>query len=194
MPQNIDVQFMPFVSGAIQRETLFELYRLLLHPHIEKTFGWNEADQQARFEAEHPNSVIKLIQIDTVFTGFTATRLDKNSLHITLLLLKPEFQGRGIGEKSMIQIQSAAEVLQLPVTLSCFTNNHRALAFYQRLGYRVIASDKNFVDLTNTPITKWPQAKFAWRGMSVIDYRSELKNVINRDVQGKQLLLHRRQP
>lgn len=147
--KNIDIQLIPFVPGTIQRDTLFDLYRLLLHSHIEKTFGWNEADQRARVTTEHPNSLIKLIKIGTVFTGFAATRLDQSSLHITLLLLKPEFQGQGIGKQSMQQLQAEANALQLPVTLSCFTNNHRALAFYQHLGYRISSSDEYFVDLTN---------------------------------------------
>jgi ribosomal protein S18 acetylase RimI-like enzyme len=154
MLQNRDIQLIPFELGEIQRETLFALYRLLLHPYIETAFGWNEMDQQNRFESEHPNSAIKLIKINTVFTGFAATRLDKSSFHVTLLLLEPEFQSRGIGEQSMLQIQAEARAIQLPVTLSCFTSNHRALAFYQRIGYRITSSDENFVDLTNAPIAR----------------------------------------
>jgi ribosomal protein S18 acetylase RimI-like enzyme len=147
MQQDIDLQLVPFERGVIQRETLFGLYRLLLYPYIEATFGWDESDQQARFSAEHPNSAIKLIQIDTVFAGFLATRIDQRSLHITLLLLKPDFQSRGIGEQCILQVQAEADTIQLPITLSCFASNHRALAFYQRLGYRIINSDEHFIDL-----------------------------------------------
>jgi ribosomal protein S18 acetylase RimI-like enzyme len=154
MPQHFDLQLVPGATDTVQRQTLFALYKLLLHPYIEATFGWRESEQQARFETEHPNSAIELIQINTVLAGFVATRLDPNSLHITLLLLKPKFHSQGIGEQVLLRIQSKAKALQLPVTLSCFTRNHRALAFYQRLGYHIINHDENFVDLTNALTTQ----------------------------------------
>jgi ribosomal protein S18 acetylase RimI-like enzyme len=40
------------------------------------------------------------------------------------------------------------------VTLSSFTNNQRAIRFYQRLGYKVIEGDQAFVSLSRSLVRK----------------------------------------
>jgi ribosomal protein S18 acetylase RimI-like enzyme len=147
MQQDIDICIIPFTAGIAQRDMLFDLYCLLLRPYIETIFGWDDIVQRTRFEVEYPDSSIKLIQVDTIIAGFISTRFSQNSLHVSLLLLLPEFQCSGIGSFSMHYIQAEARVNQLPVTLSCFSKNHRALSFYKQLGYQIVESDDHFVNL-----------------------------------------------
>lgn len=52
------------------------------------------------------------------------------------LFLLQEHQGKDIGRRCMLLIMEEARQLGLPVRLRVMKVNPRALAFYQRLGFR----------------------------------------------------------
>lgn len=61
-----------------------------------------------------------------------------DALHLNTLVIHPMFQGKGIGTQVMKRMGEMALGRNLKGTRLCVqTNNHRALAFYQKLGYAV---------------------------------------------------------
>ncbi len=59
-------------------------------------------------------------------------------LKIHKLFILPEYQSRGIGEGAMMLIIKDADNSKLPVRLRVLKVNPKALAFYQRLGFKQI--------------------------------------------------------
>ncbi|MFZ6654554.1 GNAT family N-acetyltransferase [Undibacterium sp. TJN19] len=57
--------------------------------------------------------------------------------YIHHLYVHPEAKGRGLGKSLLLYLQ---DFLPFPWRLKCVTNNHAALAFYQHLGWREVAS------------------------------------------------------
>jgi ribosomal protein S18 acetylase RimI-like enzyme len=66
-------------------------------------------------------------------------------VHVRELVIAPEYQGRGIGTALLRDAQARARSRGVPVHLGTFPQN-RALALYQRLGFREIErSDRHVV-------------------------------------------------
>ncbi len=81
-----------------------------------------------------------------------------DALHIHLLIIFPQYQGRQLGSAVMDRLYREAEREgKSRVTLSSFTDNQRAVRFYLRLGYKVVEGDEVFVSLSR-PVTRssWP--------------------------------------
>ena len=68
------------------------------------------------------------------------TKLEPDHCYLLGLGLIPGFQGRGIGRRVMECLQSESRQLRLPLRLSTFRINPRALGFYLSLGFRITAT------------------------------------------------------
>ena len=145
-----DIRLVPFSAPGPdpwpEHDALFSLYELTLRPHIEAAFGWDEGFQRQRWAA-YADQDRRQILIEGLAAGLLVLRQDPDALHVSLLLLDPAWQGRGLGRRVMERFQTEAETSGLPVTLSCFRGNTRALAFYQGLGYQISGEDEVFYDL-----------------------------------------------
>jgi ribosomal protein S18 acetylase RimI-like enzyme len=135
----------------VARSGLFSLYEAALRPYIEATLGWDQSYQLQRFERSYPPGEIQLIMVDRVFAGYVAIRETRSALHVSLLLLLPEFRRRGIGQRVMKHVHMAAAASHRKVTLSSFKRNTGALRFYARRGYAIRDGDDVFADLVFDP-------------------------------------------
>jgi GNAT superfamily N-acetyltransferase len=139
------IRLIPTLGGAVDRQALFELYKLSLHDYIDRTFGWDENFQQERFDMSYPDSECTSITIGSATAGYFALRNEVEAVHLSLLLLQPEFRNRGIGREVMQTLMSRAAEFNQPLNLSCFLCNTRAMRFYQKLGFSVVTKDEHFV-------------------------------------------------
>ncbi|RYD41565.1 MAG: GNAT family N-acetyltransferase [Verrucomicrobiaceae bacterium] len=77
-----------------------------------------------------------MIGHDGEMAGCLQTRQEADHLYVLGIGLHPRFQGRGIGAAVMDAVKQRAASMGLPVRLSVFRTNPRALEFYLRLGFR----------------------------------------------------------
>jgi ribosomal protein S18 acetylase RimI-like enzyme len=145
------VTLLPFSEGSIDRNTLYALYCLLLRQYIEPVFGWDEEFQQQRFEREYPLHQTFLVAHGVMTAGFIVLKCESKALHLSLLLLHPDFHSLGIGTRVMELVLAQAKSLRAPVTLSCFRRNDQALKFYNRHGFHTTHEDEHFSILTIVP-------------------------------------------
>jgi ribosomal protein S18 acetylase RimI-like enzyme len=141
------LDLLPASAARDERQKFFELYCASLRQHIEPAFGWDLDLQRRRFDQEYPSGNVSIVMFEGRRAGFLSVDPRSESVHVSLLLLEPEFQGLGIGRRVMdrVWVQSFEE--QRPVTLSCFRSNQRALRFYEGIGFEVRAVDEYFVNL-----------------------------------------------
>jgi ribosomal protein S18 acetylase RimI-like enzyme len=135
----------PFAQGAVGNAELFDLYEAALRGYIDLAFGWDEAMQRQRFRASYDPADIWLVEVSGETTGYIAVKTDHGQLHLSLLILKPRFQRRGIGRKVMDALVAMAAETGAGITLSCFLSNTGAKAFYESLGFAATAQDEHFV-------------------------------------------------
>jgi RimJ/RimL family protein N-acetyltransferase len=135
----------PMSEGTVDRLALFALYKLSLHEYIDQSFGWDDDFQQERFNTSYRDPEFTLITLGSVAAGYFALRNEGEAVHLSLMLMKPEFRNRGIGRKVMQTLMSRTAESNQPLTLSCFLGNQAAMSFYQKLGFRAVKKDEHFV-------------------------------------------------
>jgi|GEM_PF-15840 len=68
--------------------------------------------------------------------GFFSVSQLGDALHLNTLVLARDFQGQGLGQRAMTEVERIARNLHLArVTLGVQTNNARAIGLYRKLGY-----------------------------------------------------------
>ena len=139
------IRLLPMSEGLVDRQALFALYKMSLHEHIDQTFGWDENFQQERFNMSYRDPDFISVTLGSVTAGYLAVKDEIEEVHLSLLLLQPEYRSRGIGRQVMQTLLSRASESGRPLTLSCFLCNQGAMRFYQDLGFCVATKDEHFV-------------------------------------------------
>ncbi len=139
------IRLRPMSEGVVDRQALFSLYKLSLHEHIVQTFGWDESFQQERFNTSYRDPEFISITFGSVTVGYVALKDEIEEVHLSLLLLQPDYRGRGIGRQVMQTLMARASESGRPLTLSCFLCNQGAMRFYQKLGFSIVSKDEHFV-------------------------------------------------
>jgi len=67
-----------------------------------------------------------------------ATSEEPDGLHLTYLMLLPEYQGRGIGSELIREVIAGATTMGRPLLLHVLKVNKRAQGFYHRHGFEIV--------------------------------------------------------
>jgi len=118
----------------------YQLFKINLQQYIADTWGWNEIFQRHGFQANLPASSFMIASLGEEDIGGYCLLHKQNHLHLEMILLAPQHQGKGYGKQMMTQILDQARDQSLPVLLNVLKNNP-AHGFYRRLGFEVIAED-----------------------------------------------------
>jgi ribosomal protein S18 acetylase RimI-like enzyme len=137
----------PSRRAAIEADKpfLYSLYREAMHDLIDTTWGWDEAWQQGDFDKRFNKQIVSIVEIDSRAVGSLWTETLPNLLYISMILVTPEFQGQGIGTVVMRQVLEEAAAQGLPAGLSVLELNPRARLLYERLGFKVTATESPFI-------------------------------------------------
>lgn len=129
-------------------EQIFTVVKQGLFDHVDSVFGWDDVFQRDRLKTDYQSDWFHWVYVDDSRAGFLCFKRYDNALHVHLLVIEPQYQGKRIGAKVMnIVHQEAIAEMRQRVTLSSFTRNHRAIAFYRSLGYELVNTEENFVSL-----------------------------------------------
>ncbi|WP_323885287.1 GNAT family N-acetyltransferase [Aeromonas hydrophila] len=125
-----------------------------IFPYVEAVFGWDDEMQRERLTSEYEPHWFSWILAGSERVGLLCCKPYDDALHVHLLIIFPPHQGRQLGSAVMARLHhEAASEGRLRVTLSSFSANQRAIGFYRRLGYQVVAEEPAFVSLSR-PVTK----------------------------------------
>ncbi len=88
-----------------------------------------------QLRAEFDNQIFLKALIDASIIGSVRAYQTEGTCHIGRLVVKPDFQNRGIGSRLMNEIENRFEMAK---RFKLFTgdNSHRNLYLYHKLGYR----------------------------------------------------------
>lgn len=126
------------------REFLWTLHCHTMREVIERTWGWDEAWQQADFDRRFDEYLVSVIECDGCAAGGLLVEPKPDSVYIHELQLMPEYQSRGIGTAVIQGVIGDAVSRGVAVTLSVVPANPRAKQLYERLGFYVTAVEAPF--------------------------------------------------
>jgi ribosomal protein S18 acetylase RimI-like enzyme len=135
-------------ATAEDRELFWQLLSQAMRPYVEATWGWDAADQHARFVATFEPSACHVIELGGLPVG--GVRVDYATTPIRLLNIQilPQFQRQGLGSAIIMAVlQRAAD---RPVWLRVLKVNP-ARALYERLGFRVTGETETHWQLVHEP-------------------------------------------
>jgi len=135
LPEEYDLRF------AIIKDAIFE--------HVDAVFGWDDDFQQQRLNEEYDPTWFHWIYHEEQRVGLFCFKPYDDSYHVHFLVILPNFQDQGLGRNTMDYLHQLAQAeLRKSITLSSFSRNEKALAFYKRLGYEITHVEKDFYSLT----------------------------------------------
>ncbi|MCH7374909.1 GNAT family N-acetyltransferase [Aeromonas sp. MR19] len=139
-------------------EQRFAAVKQGIFPYVEAVFGWDDDFQRERLSSEYQPQWFSWILLGGERVGLLCCKPYDDALHIHLLIIFPQYQGRQLGSAVMDRLYREAEREgKSRVTLSSFTDNQRAARFYLRLGYKVVEGDEVFVSLSRSVTrSSWP--------------------------------------
>jgi ribosomal protein S18 acetylase RimI-like enzyme len=115
-----------------------EFFRLMVEEsagYLETALALMHSDLAAYRRQFEAVGEVQAICLEDEPAGFRWIELRGTTLHLHALVLKPAFQGQGIGTQALIDLETefagAAQVIELGVHQS----NGRAIALYQKQGY-----------------------------------------------------------
>ena len=117
-------------------DVLYPIFRAAMHHYVDLTWGWDEADQQARFHSGFPLDRALMILAGTEIIGDIATERRAEGWHLDRIEIHPRWQRRGIGTQLVGDLLTRARAEGLPVELQVLKVNP-ARRLYERLGFAV---------------------------------------------------------
>jgi ribosomal protein S18 acetylase RimI-like enzyme len=105
---------------------------------VMRQFGaWDEAWQDRRFRASWMPDAHEILLWDGVPCGYLGVDERGDDFYVREIVVRPEFQGRGIGTAILQGVIERARQRGLPVRLQALHRN-RAIELYRRLGFREV--------------------------------------------------------
>ena len=118
--------------------------------YVEQIWGWNHTHQRELHNKRFASQDVHIIRFKGNDVGFLSTSSTSDSLKVHQLFILPEHQGQGIGSACMTCIIEDASAEEKALTLQVLKINTRAIAFYQRLGFKI--ADENS---THVQMVRW---------------------------------------
>ncbi len=123
-------------------EWAFELHRAALGEYIERTWGWDEAQQQQLFAEAFHRQPGQIIQVGDQDVGILVVEEHADELYLRRLELLPDRQNQGLGTDIVRGLLKRAAETGRPLSLHVLRANPRAAALYQREGLRTVTTDQ----------------------------------------------------
>jgi ribosomal protein S18 acetylase RimI-like enzyme len=140
-----------FVALGAEEKAFFQLYVAVRSEEL-GMHNWapdlREATLRLQFEAQtrayreqFPAADECLILRDGSPIGWLIVDRSSRELHCIDIAIVPGEQGKGVGTEVLSRLQEEAAVKNAVIILTVLRMNYRALALYQRLGFRMTRED-----------------------------------------------------
>ncbi len=120
------------------RDGIYALRRAGLRDYVEATWGWDEADQSARFDARFDPARYRIVVVEGQEVGALSLEWGDDMLLLADIQIGPEWRGRGLGTAIIEGLIDEARQRALPVALGVLKVSP-ARGLYERLGFREVA-------------------------------------------------------
>jgi len=133
------------------RDVVYALRKAGLREYVEQTWGWDEVDQSARFDARFDPARYQIVSVDGQEIGALAVEWRNNMLLLADIQIGPEWRGCGLGTAIIAGVLDEARQRALPVALGVLKVNP-ARGLYERLGFRMVAETSTHIFMRSAPL------------------------------------------
>lgn len=107
---------------------------------IEHGLGWSWTAGRVAQAVRDPATNVAVASTRRQLRGFGIMQYLEDDAHLVLLAVAPAARHQGLGRRMLTWLERSAVIAGITcVRLECRADNHNAIAFYLRLGYRWIA-------------------------------------------------------
>ena len=121
-------------AASEDREYLWWLHRETMREYVAKTWGWDEAWQRSKFDADFDPRSLLIIEKDGKPIGQMSVRRPGDEIYLAAIEIAPERQNRGIASQLIRELLRESDRSRLPVKLHVLKVNP-ARRLYERLGF-----------------------------------------------------------
>jgi len=146
----LDISLRPVTKADFEfvRSTHHVAYRDV----VTRQWGqWDDKMQDEFFLKGWGAGETDVIVVDGMDCGYTSVVHRDADVLVRKLVIHPDCQGRGIGSRFLRGVLTKAARHGVPVRLNTCIENHRAQAFYSRLGFREVGRTESHVCLEALP-------------------------------------------
>lgn len=129
-----------------ESDRLFDAYMLTIGPQVERVWKLGKEAQRARFRRRYSLGGFRVIEVGGEFAGVVHVEDRDGSAYVSLLLLLPGFQRRGIGSRVLEALKTEAASRSKDLTLAVIAGS-AALRLYERLGFRAVVGDETSTEM-----------------------------------------------
>jgi ribosomal protein S18 acetylase RimI-like enzyme len=129
-----------------------ETHHLAYRDVVLRQFGnWDDALQDRLFQKNWQEGPFEILLYSGAPCGYAAVDYKPDKISIRELVLRPEYQGKGLGTQFLQNLFTAASARCIPIHLQVLKANH-ARQLYARLGFRETGTDETHIIMEwNTP-------------------------------------------
>ena len=135
-------------AAAQDEDLLYEIHRAAMREHVEAVWGWDEADQRARFRAGFDPAGVSVIMTADKPVGLLRVDRRRDEVFLASVELVPDAQRRGLGSEIIGSITREAAQRRVPVRLQVLRKNP-AQRLYERLGFRIVRETATHVEMVH---------------------------------------------
>jgi [ribosomal protein S18]-alanine N-acetyltransferase len=111
----------------------YKIKKNALQEYLEMLWGWNDISQREFHQEEYKKDHFQVIELQNEAIGYLETIPFDDHIFLANLMILKQFQGQGIGKIIMEDLIRNHPKIRLEV----LKVNHRAVQFYQDLGFRI---------------------------------------------------------
>ena len=127
----------------------FAVKEAAFREYVEQVWGWDEVDQRELHEVRFASQNAHIIQYQGIEAGYFSTSSTADWVRVYQIFILPEYQRKGLGSACMRLIVSDASAQEKSVRLQVLKINTRAIAFYERLGFKIVDEDDSHVQMVS---------------------------------------------
>jgi ribosomal protein S18 acetylase RimI-like enzyme len=133
------------------RDFLLDLNRAAFRESVEPTWGWDDDEQRAYFDARFEPSRREVVQVAGVDIGEVVIEDRATEIYLARIALLPDWQGRGIGTSIVLAVLERAAATGRAVVLEVLHTNPRAARLYEELGFTRTGENATHVFMRREP-------------------------------------------
>jgi ribosomal protein S18 acetylase RimI-like enzyme len=138
-------------ATSADRDFLFELNRAAFRAYVDATWGWDENEQMAFFDARFDPTRRQIVESQGVDIGELVVEDRPHEIYLARVALLPEWQGRGIGRSIVLSLLAQAAATGKTVVLEVLHSNPRAARLYEELGFEVTGRSETHLFMRAEP-------------------------------------------
>ena len=137
----MDLEFIKITETEI--DAAFGVFKEYMKPLIDGAFAWDEQFQRNGFASRLRPGWFYWVYSKGSRVGLVCYKHTNQSVHVHLLVVFANCQGKGIGQAVIKYLMFQAYELGRSLSLSCFKKNDPALNLYKKLGFLIVSEDEH---------------------------------------------------